>query len=303
MIPKPPGSAARALVDADPLKLTKQVHEYVSHMYHATDKTVLPSQIEFAAAASASLNIRDKFSLLQDVKDGGFYDVLGQVVKRPFDYGDRMTLWVSDYSENSTFFPYVQGGQSYAPAGDPMGYTNGVYGPMSSGWEGPYGKRSIQITAYDPHADFIRSNVKAGDYIQLRNLQVKFGRSTSNLEGFLRGDQRYKNKINVTVIDPRDKESPNQQVKDVLQRKLQYLNEEKAQKRDIASGGQGGKRKSTEDNLPKGPNAKQRRQMLRKQQQIEEKEEKSPILNLNPEGKSSFSITAFSNRRSNLRTY
>ena len=50
--------------------------------------------------ASQSVNVKNKFSLLKSLEPNRFSDIIVQVVKEPYDEGDRMTLWVTDYTEN-----------------------------------------------------------------------------------------------------------------------------------------------------------------------------------------------------------
>ncbi|KAI0023563.1 hypothetical protein F4780DRAFT_786292 [Xylariomycetidae sp. FL0641] len=265
-IPKPPNSAKVAL--HPPLRATNRPptdkeHEYVSWLYNSIDKEVIPDRAVFQEQAEASRHVRDKFSKLQDVREGKFCDIIVHVVREPFDQGDITTLWVSDFTENEYFYKFTWDGTSTSDGreGDPYGYVTTTIG-AAKGWSGPYGKRSMQITCYEPHSSVINTVVTAGKWVRLRNLQVKYGRNGSNLEGFLREDRAHPERIQVEVLETDDRESIDPRHKEAIKRKYDYEKQFNKQKKNFAANGGANKRKADDANEPKS-NSKARRQAKR----------------------------------------
>jgi protection of telomeres protein 1 len=209
-IPRPPSSAVSALInEGDKFEPSEEINRYVPRLCHDVNKdSIMPSETEFQQRASASLNIKPKLCLLSDVNDGKFCDLVVRVCRDPYDHGDKVTLYVSDYTENPSFFNFswenIRDLVSRR-AGDPYGYTGAQNGAAEDSgkpvWVGPLGKRAIQITAFEPHAGYVREHVTAGTWISLRNVQIKYGHDNQNLEGKLRGDLDFPNKINVSLVD------------------------------------------------------------------------------------------------------
>lgn len=254
-------------------------NEYVLWLFDNIDKTFLPDHQEFSARAERSANIKDKFTLLQHVREHRFADLVIQVVREPFDMGDKMCLWVSDYTEHDSFFNRTRDGADSMDGvpfqdGDPYGYTNKfrrksdpAVDEVNSKWVGPYGKKSIQMTCWEPHANFIRDHVRVGDWIRLRNVQIGYGRNSVNIEGFLRGDREYPNRVCVDVLDPHaDRETINPHLVEALRRKRDHEREEKQYRKT-------GEKRKAED-PPKKENTKTRRKRQRENNRkaIEEQE-------------------------------
>ncbi|KAL2160629.1 hypothetical protein VTH06DRAFT_1317 [Thermothelomyces fergusii] len=242
---------------------------YVSHVYHKMDKYALPGEHEFRARAEQSLNVKKKFSLLRDVQEGKFCDLIVQVVREPYSGLNALTLYVSDYTENPRFHPQVWQGLSDSGFGDgdPYGYTTGVADVPDREWIGPYGKMSLQITCFEPHATFIREEVKAGQWIGLRNVQIKYGRDGRFLEGYLREDRGSSSKrINVDILDLTNADAIDPNLKEAIRRCRDYHRKKKQQISEIkAAEAAGMKRKaslsSKREDLP--PNARDRRKQKR----------------------------------------
>ncbi|KAK0635380.1 hypothetical protein B0T17DRAFT_516123 [Bombardia bombarda] len=256
-IPRPPISARLALKpstmkDGVPPAADQPIHHYVSFFYHAVDKDDAPDEAEFQARAAMSLNVKDKFSLLKDVYNEKFCDLIVQVARDPFELIDKVTLYASDYTENDGFFNYTWDGvDSLRGAnygyGDPYGYTSGAGEDAGSSfkktWVGPYGKKTIQLTCYEPHASIIRTDVKAGMWLSLRNVQIKHGHDGQNLEGFMREERSSHHgasKVNVDIFDI-DGGFPDGSVdtrlKEAIRRCRDYQKKKKSQIKEIKSGG------------------------------------------------------------------
>jgi protection of telomeres protein 1 len=240
-IPPPPKSALIALEPppggGNRRKPAEKENEDVSWLYHTINKGFVPSETEYQMQSERSLNIKDKFSTLKDVQDSRFYDVIVQVVKAPFDEMDKVGFWVSDYTENDTFYLYSWNapGASKGSRGDPYGYTS-KRNESSSKWAGPFGKRSMQITCWEPHATFVNENVSMGDWIRLRNLHVRYGHNSHNLEGALHEDRNaFKGRIQVELMDTTDPENVDDRLKEAIRRKRNYEKSKKQQQKSYAA--------------------------------------------------------------------
>ncbi|OLN95457.1 Protection of telomeres protein 1 [Colletotrichum chlorophyti] len=240
---------------------------YASWLYHTIDKSVVPSCDTFQIQATRSLNVKDKLCELKDAKEGTFHDIVVEVVKDPYDDGGyKVTLHVSDYTENSGFFHYTNNGQGTTRDGDPYGYTSRK---ISKDWAGPVGKKTLQITAYDSHASVIRQKVFKGTWVHLLNVQFKYGSNGQHLEGFLRQDNgAFANKNCVNVIDgSMVSEKILASYKNALRRKREYDGDRKSQIKDLQPArGMSKKRAApTDEAEEKRLNSKQRRALQRAQ--------------------------------------
>jgi hypothetical protein len=225
-----------------------------------------------------SLNVRQKFSLLQDIREGKFYDLVVQVAREPFDGGDKVTLYVSDYTENEHFFNYTWEGCKDLTYGDADGHRLSQSSTQKE-WVGPYGKRVIQLTCYEPHATSIRSETKAGSWVLLQNVQMKFGRNGQNLEGYMRGDQkdaRDKICVHPMGIDMDNRDAIDPRLKDAIRRARDYNKAKKADLKRLEETETNLKRKRNEPEKKK-LNSKQRRKLKRAEteKKAEEKDAES----------------------------
>jgi protection-of-telomeres protein 1 len=82
---------------------------YVIWMNGHMNCSGLPTMENFQNRSMQAMNVKDKYSLLKDVKADGFYSLIGEVIK-VFDSGGRVTLHLSDYTSNSLFYNHVWGG-------------------------------------------------------------------------------------------------------------------------------------------------------------------------------------------------
>ncbi|GKU04698.1 hypothetical protein FLAG1_07970 [Fusarium langsethiae] len=277
-IPKPPGEASCAVY---PISSSKDIppngqeNAFVSQMYHTINLDRVPAQEEFESMIVTSANVKDKFSLLKDVKEGQFCNIVAQIVRPPYDSGDRITLWVSDYTENSSFFNFSigVGDASLGRDGDPYGYTDKfTTTTKTTDWSGPYGKRSMQVTCWEPHAGVIRNeNIGFESWVDARNLQIKTGHNGNNLEGFLREDRgAYGPKLGLQRVDmTAGADYVNPHAKAALQRKREYERLRKDQLKDIREASKAGekRKKGMETSKEaKKENARARRKAKRKRE-------------------------------------
>ncbi|SPN98905.1 uncharacterized protein DNG_01944 [Cephalotrichum gorgonifer] len=284
-IPRPPGDAGHAMnkgphLGSASVLPNKELLQFVSALYHSIDKSRVPELESFQVMASQAVkNVKNKFQELGNIGEGNFYDLVGQVVRDPFDMGDNVTIWVTDYTENSSFYLFSENAVQDEIYADPMGYGQA----QNQGWNGPFGKMALQITCWEPHASVMRKAM-VGTSVYLRNVQVRFGRNGSNLEGFLRGDQRNPNKINVEIWNPQeDPENVDIRLKNLLRRKRDYEHERKRQLRGVPSKEEMKKRKAGNDGKQ---GAKARRLEKRAHLQRTEPSPQQEHPNLNPGGAS-----------------
>ncbi|KAI1635906.1 hypothetical protein F4809DRAFT_611790 [Biscogniauxia mediterranea] len=270
-IPKPPNSAKGALL---PLQRPndrppgEKENEYVPWLFYSIDKDVVPDAATFDLQVNQSRRVKDKFATLSSVSTGQFCDVIVHVVKEPYELLDMTTLWVSDYTENENFykFSWDAAKDSVGRDGDPYGYVNTTI-PEAKGWPGPFGRRSMQVTCFEPHASYVRSEVKAGQWVRLRNLQIKFGRNANNLEGFLREDRTSsKGQLSVDILQTNDPETCDKNLKEAVRRKLDYEKAKKKQQKSFAgnnSNGSGGVKRKPDREGETKVNGKLRRREAR----------------------------------------
>ncbi|KAK5993260.1 hypothetical protein PT974_06689 [Cladobotryum mycophilum] len=277
-IPKPPRDALEALKPSTKKKINRrpnaEENAYISSLYHSIDKLEAPTASEFEVMKIKSTNVHNKFKELKDIRDGVFADMIVQIVKRPYDLGDKYTIWVSDYTENDQLYNFAFGGNgSLESGGNPYGYptTIGMSSETGPEWPGPYGKRSLQISCFEPHASLVRDKgLTAGDWVFLRNLQIKYGHNASNLEGYLREDRAAAGiKINIIPMDPMaDTERIDPRLKEAIRRKRDYERQKKGQIKGLAEAAQAGKkRKSEMAETSEQANTKSKRRSKRAAQQ------------------------------------
>ncbi|OAA64640.1 telomere-binding alpha subunit central domain containing protein [Niveomyces insectorum RCEF 264] len=263
---------------------TAQEDAFVSWLYHHIDKAAIPDPIRFEEKVAQTLKVHSKTCALQNVRQESYHNVVVLVVAKPYDAGSYVTLWVTDFTEHPLFREYVDpaaegtGGAGADPqqqqqhqVGDPHKYLTRFGGVGCGGggggdkkapavWSGPFGRRSMQVTCFEPHAAYIRSHVNAGDWVELQNLRVRLGRNGHNLEGYMREDPARGNPIRVEclTIPGRDQENVDPFLKEAIRRKYMYEKKAKAASK---------KRKAAEDGLcaEKGETAKLRRKRNRGQ--------------------------------------
>jgi hypothetical protein len=212
-----------------------------------------------------AMNVKNKFALLKDVKPGGFYDILGEVIRVYGETFDSATVYLSDYTPNSLFYnyPWAEAQTSNGRDGDEHGYLKSRPKAAKDVWTGPYGKMTIQLTLWDGHAAFVKEQVRLKSWVLLRNVQIKFGKSGQHLEGFLRGDKNaIEGKIQVEVMERSEEPDDNDsRWKEAIARKYDWEKKFKQQKQAILDEADGTKRKR-EDGPCKG-NSKSRRKERR----------------------------------------
>ncbi|KAF7550920.1 hypothetical protein G7046_g7869 [Stylonectria norvegica] len=275
-IPRFPRPAERALKPPskpNTLPPSKNENEYVSYMFHTIDKTSVPDESTFEVMKIQSANVKEKYSELKDVSEGGFYDIIAQVVKEPYDLVDKFTLHVSDYTENQQFFHYDVDAGSNATAGrdgDEFGYTTKFTksSDFDVGWKGPLGKRTLQVTVYEPHATAIRETPRLlGRWVRIRNLQIKYGKNAIYFEGFLREDRKSRGPtIRIELLETDDPENLDPRLKDAIRRKRDHERTKKDLAKGISNATEAGKKRKAEmppESDTRKPNSRKKRNASR----------------------------------------
>ncbi|KAI0490914.1 hypothetical protein F4859DRAFT_27593 [Xylaria cf. heliscus] len=266
-IPRPPLSAVDALQRPYAARPPgEKEHEYVSWLYHYTDKESVPDVATFQKNVDQSSHMKDKFCTLEQVVDGKFCDVIVNVVKAPFDEMERTTLWVSDYTEHDSFHKFSWDGAKQLGERDEDSYDyldTDVH--AATKWAGPFGRRSIQVTCFEPHASQVNSEVQLDQWIRIRNLRIKFGNNGLNLEGVLHEDRDVtRRQVDVLRLDGKEECDP--RLKEAIRRKMDYEKLKKKQIKNLyanESGESTGTKRKAENSEESKRNSKLRRKEAR----------------------------------------
>jgi hypothetical protein len=140
-----------------------------------------------------------KFSLLKDIKDGQYVNLVGEV-RKCWGTLHGTQMYLTDYTSNNLLFDYKTGdGQIQGQDGDEHGYLDNM---QKKGWNGPFGKMSIQITLWPPHDTFVNKDVAVGDIMLVRNVHIAF--RDKCLEGKLHTDNKNPQQVDVRNIPQTD---------------------------------------------------------------------------------------------------
>ncbi|RAL04760.1 telomere-binding alpha subunit central domain protein [Aspergillus ibericus CBS 121593] len=157
-----------------------------------------------------------KLSLIKDIEERTFVDLVGEIVKIYTNDSEKVLLYLTDYTTNE----YLQDHQlddgsdnGYNHAGDIYGYQN----RPKKKWTGPAGRMSLPITLWEPHASYARQHLKRNDLIQLINVHVKRSRINGILEASVHTNRTNPSSVNVRTVDRQ-----NAGVEQFLQRKMEY---------------------------------------------------------------------------------
>jgi hypothetical protein len=151
--------------------------------------------------------------LIQDVQPGPFVQILGQVVKMNTHDSEKCFLHLTDYTSNESLTDIKKDGE------DEMGTEGDTYDYLSrkrKNWPGPWGKMTLQVVLWEPHATFARGHVKEGQLVLLTYTRIKPG-NHSGLEAIVHQDKRYPNKIHIQLISNDD-----ERAKDLMERRKEY---------------------------------------------------------------------------------
>lgn len=291
-VPKWPESGVfprSTMISGEKFIISPEEMEYASWLAHNLGVDHFPDSQEFNEKVLSSTTKKEKFSLLKNIKDSNFYDIIVEVI-HTYPVDGRTTLYVTDYTEHRLFYNQQFGGNledvSYSRDGDEFGYTQGKKKAKDgkNGWPGPYGKRCLQITAYDHQANFINEEVKPHDWVLLKNVNTKMSNLNGCIEGVLRDDRGgVEERLYVQIIRKADEAERNDvRWKEAVRRKKDYWDRFKEQHKSfLEEAAKPLDKDPPPKNAPSGKkNAKQRRKERRAaaaaaEQQSTDKEQKN----------------------------
>ncbi|KAE8352859.1 hypothetical protein BDV28DRAFT_148630 [Aspergillus coremiiformis] len=161
-----------------------------------------------ASGWTQSTRMQRKVTLLKDIKEGTFVDLVGEVVKIYPQNSEKVLLYLSDYTTNNKL-------HDHTPVHDDPGDT--FYYRSRKKWTGPTGQMSLPVTLWEPHASVARENVKDNDIVCLVNVHIKVNRVNGTLEAAMHS-ARYNN---VHILDP----EKNDNTQELHRRKTDYYKE------------------------------------------------------------------------------
>ncbi|OCT44951.1 hypothetical protein CLCR_05605 [Cladophialophora carrionii] len=217
---------------------------------------------------------KEKFKLLQNLElhsDNAhiFADLLGEV-RRIYNNDFLTELYVTDYTSNSQLYNYKFSAHEEGRTGDPYGYLD----VDPSAWPGPWGQMTMTVRCRDGQSHLANTKVKVGDFVYLRNIQIKMDKNGGKLEGNCRDDPKYPEKELIEVIKAQDERRV-----DVLRRKRAY--EEKAEASGIKfyrDPNQAGKKRQREEPTKEQdgePKTKRGKNRVRKNRKANEGEQQA----------------------------
>lgn len=221
-----------------------------------------PSSTPSESKRKVTAKPKDRFSLIKDLSAHTFADLAVHVVKMWYQ-DDRMHLYVTDYTVNKSLFDYgdKSDDENEGEADDTFGFLTRPTREKRA-WQGPKGRMTLQVILWDPHSYYTRENVKADDYLLLRNVHVKADRTNGLLEGVMHTDKMYPEKVDVRIIEDDRQDDP--RVVELKTRKREYWRQNRTNKRKLTEDFGDG-----DDGKPK-KNSKQRRKELQRQKKQQE---------------------------------
>lgn len=191
-----------------------------------------------------------KFSLIKDLVPNKFSDMVVEVIKIfSAQGGGFVELQVSDYTEHHMLYDHPAPEEVSADVGADGDPHNYLQQPKKE-WPGPYGQRVLQMEIHYPHAAFINTSVKEGDFVHMRNARAKIGQS-NKLQGNLWPDTRWPDRIDVSLCKP----SNSVECEALVSRRTQYWDARPRNVDPNDTSGKGGARKKA-----KAKKAKQKKQ-------------------------------------------
>ena len=248
----------KPLTSGSPIKYLKEPRgpnpskpemQYATNICNSRDRSTFTQSASspiLTQNTSANRIWRDKFSLIKDISSDTYYDLVGQAVKT-YSHHDRVELYLTDYTSNNLLFNYEWGQddqEGNGREGDEYNYV--PHSSTNRKWPGPFGKMTMTVTLWPPHAHFGRQNIKENDFLYLRNVHVKFSQD-SKLEGVLHSDRRYPDRIDVNILKNNEDDD---RVKDVLRRKREYVKRFQKSSENFVDEARAQKRKEMEEAKP-----------------------------------------------------
>ncbi|CAI7632169.1 unnamed protein product [Penicillium glandicola] len=150
---------------------------------------------------------------IQSAKVHRLCQLFGQVVNLNTYDSEKCLLYLTDFTENEELVNYKKPGDDdeSGPEGDRFNYVQ-----KTKNWPGPWGKLTIQVTLWEPHATYAREHLKPGDMALLTYARIKEGRG--GLEAAVHEDRRFPEKIHIRKVNSGDDE----RVQEVMNRRAEY---------------------------------------------------------------------------------
>ncbi|KAJ5690591.1 hypothetical protein N7462_004983 [Penicillium macrosclerotiorum] len=134
-------------------------------------------------------------SLIEDLQPGQLTQLLGQVVKINTYNSDRCIIYLTDYTTNPALIDIKKDDEDIGSEGDTYDYLS----RKKKDWPGPWGQMSIQVTLWEPHANFARERLKGDELVLITYSHVKPGRG-NGIEAAVHEDKRYPEKVHIRII-------------------------------------------------------------------------------------------------------
>jgi len=172
-----------------------------------TDHLTRTAQQPMLDSRRATANrLAEKFSTLELVTAGNFYDLVVEVVKIFSNIYGNVELYVTDYTANDRFRDYEK----------PVDGTD-------DNWRGPHGKMTLRVDLMPPHSQWAFDNILENEIVSLKNVLIK---PNKNMEGGLEGNiWKGKEKWNAGQINVRKARAGDLGYEDLLARRRTYKRE------------------------------------------------------------------------------
>jgi protection-of-telomeres protein 1 len=171
-----------------------------------------PRQITHVQASRPAAKVGLPFCLIKDAEPHRLYKLLGQVVKLNTYDSEKTLLYITDYTENPLLPDKRKPGEE-----DDTGMEGDRYSYLGrkNDWPGPWGRLTIQVALWEPHAGYAREHISKDDLVLLTYVRIKQSR---DLEASVHQDRIYPEKIHVQVF--RDKND--ERVQALMARRAEY---------------------------------------------------------------------------------
>ena len=191
-----------------------------------TDPTVIARNPNLPSISYGG-GLKPKITLIKDIREYIFSDLVGQVVRIFHTGGEKLELYITDYTANTHLFNYEWGAgenRGMGADGDEFGYA--LSRRYDNSWPGPYGKMTLLVILWSPHSFYAQNHVQEGDHVFLRNVKIKYNnQGGTRLEGWLHTNRTNPDRIDISVI----KNEKDECVQALLERKRAYWKKAKQQ--------------------------------------------------------------------------
>ncbi|RAH67637.1 telomere-binding alpha subunit central domain protein [Aspergillus aculeatinus CBS 121060] len=160
-----------------------------------------PSYVVQTSAPNSRSYNRKKFSLIKDIEEQTFVDLVGEVIKIYPNDSEKALLYLTDYTSNKDLHDYSPDngeGSGEGCEGDTFNYQR----RFRKKWTGPAGQLSLPVTLWEPHAAYARQHVKEDDIVLLYNVHIKKNRVNGRLEATIHTNRTNPLAANVVVVQP-----------------------------------------------------------------------------------------------------